>query len=234
MAQAELPTVRIATPADEADVMAMCKRLWSENGIFSFDDEKVRKLLHRCFNRQGTIVGVIGEPGHIEASTCLGIGDFYYTGDWHLEEFWNFVDVEYRKSKNADALIEFAKRCSDEMGIPLFTGVITAKQMAGKVRLYRRRLGHPIGAYFLYGASLHLTPQVSEAVDGGYGDLKKRIAEFLMGFSDRSVPHRVTKEQLVPLLRDVMAAIKKMSEDDFWVADVASASKHTNVNGTAA
>ena len=84
---AELPTVRIATPADEAEVMAMCKRLWSENGIFSFDEEKVRKLLYRCFNKEGTIVGVIGEPGHIEASTCLGIGDFYYTGDWHLEEF---------------------------------------------------------------------------------------------------------------------------------------------------
>ena len=225
MAQAELPEVRIAQPADEDEVMAMCRRLWSENGIFSFDDEKVRKLLHRCFNKEGTIVGVIGEPGHIEASTCLGIGDFYYTGDWHLEEFWNFVDVEYRRSKNADALIEFGKKCSDSMGIPFFTGIITAKQMAGKVRLYRRRLGHPIGAYFMYGASLALTPQVSEAADGGYSDLRKRITEFLMHNSDKSISHRVTRDQLVPLLQDALAMIKKISEDDFWVADTRDAAK---------
>ena len=214
--------------------MAMCRRLHAENGLFKFDDNKVRNLLHRCFNKEGTIVGVIGEPGHIEASTCLGIGDFYYTGDWHLEEFWNFVDADYRRSKNADALIEFGKTCADKMNVPLFTGIITAKQMAGKVRLYRRRLGHPIGAYFMYGKDLNLGPQVSEAADGGYNDLRMRVADFLAQYSDRSIPHRITKEKLAPLLRDVIALIKRVSEDDYWVGDAREATKHKNGNGATA
>ena len=234
MVQPELPTVRIALPQDEEEVMIMTRRLHAENGTFGYDEKKVRELLRRCFSREGTIVGVIGEPGHIEASTCLGIADFYYTSDWHLEEYWNFVDVEFRRSKNADALIEFGKNCADSMGIPFFTGIITAKQMAGKVRLYRRRLGHPVGAYFIYGKSLELSPQVRETADGGYDDLRKRIAEFLMQFSDRSIPHRVTKEKLTPLLRDAMAMIKKMSGDDFWVSDAADVAKTVNGNGAAA
>ena len=212
----------------------MTRRLHAENGTFGYDEKKVRELLKRCFLKQGTIVGVIGEPGHIEASTCLGIGDFYYTGDWHLEEFWNYVEPEYRRSKNADALIEFGKSCADKMGIPFFTGIITAKQMAGKVRLYRRRLGPPIGAYFMYGASLNLGPQVREADAAGYDDLRKRVSDFLAQNSDRNISRRDNKENLAPLLRDVLAVLKKASDDDFWVADRPDANKHKNGNGAVA
>ncbi len=232
MSQAELPAVRIATPRDEDEVVAMTKRLHAENGMFKYDDDKVRTLLRRCFSGDKVIVGVIGEPGKIEASTCLGIGDFYYTGDWHLEEFWNFVDAEYRRSKNADALIEFGKSCADKMGIPFFTGIITAKQMMPKVRLYRRRLGPPVGAYFLYGGGLSL-PQVRDTIDRGYDDLRKDVADFLAKHGDRTMPHRTVRDDMVPLLREVMTMLKKLAEDDVWCSDVPkeAATKHSEGNG---
>lgn len=208
----------------------MTKRLHAENGMFTYDEGKVRALLHRCFKGDKVIVGVIGASGRIEASTCLGIGDFYYTGDWHLEEFWNFVDADYRRSKNADALIEFGKSCADKMKIPFFTGIITAKQMAGKVRLYRRRLGHPIGAYFLYGGGLPL-PQVREAMDGGYDGLRRQMSDFLARHGDHNIPRKVAKDEMAPLLREVMTMLKKIAEDDFWVNETRDAARHLSGNG---
>jgi hypothetical protein len=95
---------------------------------------------------------VIGPPGRLEASTCLLISETYYSCAWHLSELWNFVKPEFRKSRNAEALIEFGKKCSNEIGIPLITGIITNSKLAQKVRLYRKRLGYPAGAFFIYNA----------------------------------------------------------------------------------
>jgi hypothetical protein len=47
-------------------------------------------------------------------------------------------------------LIEFAKKCADEIGLPLTIGILTNQRMEGKVRLYRRSLGVPAGAWFVH------------------------------------------------------------------------------------
>lgn len=146
----DLPSVRIATPADEEEVMAMCRELHGENGLFTLNEDKVRGLLRRCFTRDKTIVGVIGPRGKIEATTCITICDMAYTDDWHLAEIWNHVGKEYRNTPNIDALINFAKRCSDTIGIPLITGIITNNRVAGKVRKYRQHFGYPAGAFFVH------------------------------------------------------------------------------------
>src|SRR5580698_414857 len=135
---ADLPKVEIAKQSDEAEILAMCRRLWEENGLFSYNEDKVKECLHLCYARKKDekgapcIVGVIkGDDGAIQASTCLMVSDFYYTSDWHLAELWNFVDEPYRVSRNAEALIQFGKSCADTMSVPFFTGIITNKQMAG-------------------------------------------------------------------------------------------------------
>lgn len=145
-----LPLVRIATPADEDEVMAMCRALHDENGLFSLNEDKIRAYLRKCYDRKGAIVGVIGPRGKIEASTCLLISEMYYTDEWHLAELWNHVGESYRQSDNIDALIEFGKRCSDEIGIPYVTAIISNRRVAGKIRKYRMRLGYPAGALFVY------------------------------------------------------------------------------------
>jgi hypothetical protein len=147
---AELPAVRLAAPEDEESVMEMCKALHEENGLFSLNENKIRGYIRQSHARKGAFVGVIGPKGHIEASTCLLITDAYYTDDWHLTELWNHVGKSYRHTRNAEALIEFGKACSDKMGIPLVTGIITNNRVAGKVRLYRQQLGYPAGAFFVY------------------------------------------------------------------------------------
>ena len=178
----EMPQVRIARPEDETAILSMCRRLWEENGLFSYNEDKVRECLHHCYNRKPVkegeppetpvVVGVIENNYKIiEASTCLMVSEFYYSDDWHLAELWNFVDEPYRRSKNIDALVEFGKGISVQMGIPYFTGIITNKQMAGKVRKYRRLLGHPAGAFFIYNA-----PWKSEPMEDHF-ELRARLKQ---------------------------------------------------------
>lgn len=142
--------VRKAAAADEPELLEMCRNLHSENGMFSMDDAKVSEMLHRAFNKKGAIVGVIGETGKIQGAIFLLISTFWYTNDWCLEELFNYVRPEYRKSTNAKDLINFGKRCSDDLGIPLVIGVVSNERTRAKLGLYQRQLAEPVGAYFLH------------------------------------------------------------------------------------
>lgn len=204
----DLPYVRIATPADEEAVMAMCRRLHLENGLFSLNEDKVRTLLHRCYKGEGTIIGVIGEPGHLEASTCLSISDFHYTDDWHLSELWNFVEESFRRSGNAEALIEFGKACAVKMGVPFVTGIITNRSMAGKVRLYRRLLGYPAGAFFCFNSKWKSEPIEKHDL------LRERLREWAQKCNDNRVTPAMTRKEIGQLLRDAARALS--NEDDIW------------------
>lgn len=212
----DLPEVTIAMPDDEEAIMAMCRRLHAENGLFSFNDDKVRNCLRMCYARTSArqtpvIVGIIkNADGVIEASTCLMCCDFYYSDDWHLAELWNFVDEPFRRSKNIEALLEYGKSISLKMGIPYFTGIITNKQMAGKVRKYRRLLGHPAGAFFIYNA-----PWKSEPMEDHF-ELRNRLKQIagVCARSPREITFHVAKQKLAPLLAEAADALT--SEDNIW------------------
>lgn len=145
-----LPKVRLAVPDDEEPILAMCRRLHAENGLFSLNEEKVRDLVRRYYERKGTTIGVVGPVGAPEGVICLMFSEQYYTNDWHLAEVWNFVDEPFRQSRNAEALVAFAKRCADEVKLPLIIGIITRSRTAAKVGLYRRLLGAPAGAFWVH------------------------------------------------------------------------------------
>ncbi len=221
----ELPEVRIAKPEDESDILAMCRRLWQENGMFTLNESKVRDTIRKCYEAKGTIVGVIGPPGKLEASTCLSISDTHYTDDWHLVELWNFVAPEYRRSRNAEALIEFAKSCSDKMKVPLFTGIITERALAGKVRLYRRRLGNPTGAFFVHNAKFK--PRLDDEPMEDHSDLRQRLASFADKHSAQKISREVVQKQLLPLLREVAEVLRGVEKErEFWM--IGAHDKHLN------
>lgn len=205
----DLPAVRVITPEDEDALMAMCLRLHSENGMMQISEQKVRENIYKCFNGEGIMIGVIGDPGGpLEASTCLSISTMHYTKDWHLEEFWNFVDKPYRRSHNAEALIKFGKDTAELMGIPFLTGIITNKQMAGKVRLYKRMLGYPAGAFFIHNAPWQAEPMEDHSA------LRQRLKDVAQLCNESKVTPSVAREKIGPLLREAAAAIS--GEDNLW------------------
>lgn len=157
-------TVRIATVEDEPEILRLLHLMHQESGILSLDVDAAREVFARAFNRQGGIIGVVGPRDDIHAMIYLLISRYWYTRENHLEELFNFVRPDHRKSNYATEMIEFAKKCSDEIDIPLFIGVLTNQRMAGKVRLYRRSLGYPAGAFFVHRAKWQngLEPQADD------------------------------------------------------------------------
>lgn len=145
--------VRRADAKDEDDLVAMCHELHRENGLFTMSSDRVREMLRRAFTKNGGIIGVIGDRGKLQGSIYLLLTQLWYSDDFHIEELWNYVRPEYRKFNNpthAEEMIRFAKRCGDELGIPVIIGIMSNTRTEAKVRIYRRQLGDPVGAFFLH------------------------------------------------------------------------------------
>lgn len=152
-------TVRLARAADEVEIIGLLKLMHAENGWRPLDVDYARLTFARAWERKGGIMAVIGAPGHIRAMLYLMITNEWYTRDNHLQELFCWVHPDHRNSDYAKTLINYAKKCSDDISasagrkIPLIMGVLTNKRMSAKVRLYRRVFGGlPVGAIFMHNA----------------------------------------------------------------------------------
>lgn len=139
-----------AKPADKEAVIEICKEDWEENSQFSLSLPKLQTMVSRILDEGQGVIGLIRKASEIEAVMLLQISQFWYTNDWCLEEVLNFVRPQYRRSTNAKDMIQFAKRCSDELGIPLVIGVVSNERTAAKIALYQRQLGPQVGGYFIW------------------------------------------------------------------------------------
>jgi hypothetical protein len=149
--QKPFPKVRTAVPEDFPQIMDMGVRLYDENGAINVNWKKVQEVVIDGINGNMATIGVIGSVGSIEGMIYLRISDLWYSGDTILEELFNYVLPQHRKSRNAHALVNFAKECSEKFQVPLLIGVISNKRTEEKVRLYKRILGPTQGAFFFYG-----------------------------------------------------------------------------------
>lgn len=144
-----LPVTK-ARPSDKEAVIEICKEDHAENGQFSLSGKKLEQMVSSILEKGEGVIGLIRRTQDIEAIMLMKIANFWYSDDYCLEEVLNFVRPAYRRSTNAKDMINFAKRCSDELGIPLVIGVVSNERTKPKLELYRRQLGEPCGGYFVY------------------------------------------------------------------------------------
>ncbi len=142
--------VRIVEERDIPALLAIGRELHRENGLMPLSEQRILDITRRGVNRDRIIFGAIGPIGDPEAITILMVGQFWYSDYPHLEEVAVYVKPEFRRSTRAKSLVEFAKKCACELHVPLLIGIVSNKQTEAKVRLYRRQLGEPAGAYFIY------------------------------------------------------------------------------------
>jgi len=144
--------VRIASPEDEAAVFDLFVLMHEENGIFDLDEKKTENFIKMATDRRHGVIGVIeGEDG-LEGMICLIPDQLWYSTKWFLNEVFNFVHPDHRRSTRAKALISFAKKISDDMEIPLILGVVSNYRTEAKVKLYERQFPKA-GAFFIHNAS---------------------------------------------------------------------------------
>lgn len=162
--------VRLATLADEDEIYRILSEgLFYENGAFSLNEPKVRAFIRQAVDCQGGIIGVIDEGDQIAATIGMNLGTFWYSDDWHIEEYWNFVRPEYRNHIGAESkrsyyakdLINFGKWCAEKMGLILNIGIISTTRTEAKCRLYGRNLT-PVGQFFMHNIEVAKGPAISK------------------------------------------------------------------------
>jgi GNAT superfamily N-acetyltransferase len=141
--------VRFAVPADEDKIISMISMLHDENGLFPLSADRVRAYMQRYFRKEGALIGVVGEPGEPVGSIYLEIGQPYYSESFYLNEAWNFVHPDHRRSDYAKKLLGWAKDMSEQMKLPLMVGIVSNHRTEAKVRLYEKQL-EKAGAFFVW------------------------------------------------------------------------------------
>jgi len=111
---------------------------------------KVDSMIGRCVSRDRAMAGIIMGDGGIEASVGISIEEFDYSEHPHLEARWLSVHPDHRHSTHLQQLLKFADWAAEQMGVPAFLGVLTDKDLIGKMRLYQRRMPQ-VGAMFAAG-----------------------------------------------------------------------------------
>jgi GNAT superfamily N-acetyltransferase len=148
-------TLRIASPGDFFGILPLCQMVHDEIGQHPYSEEKVKRLVWRAVSRDNAIMGVIGAPDDIRAMIMLTIDEVYYSSENQLYELWNFVRPDSRKSDFAKQLLQFAKNCSDALGIDLTIGIFTNDRLEAKARLYDRMFKQRAGVFYAYRSATH-------------------------------------------------------------------------------
>lgn len=154
--------VRVGEPEDLDQVMELALMMHQEIGLVNINQHRVLEEVYASLHMDGGIMGIIGTPGKIEGGILLRIGKLFYSDDPVLEEKGVFIHPDYRSAKGGRArkLCEFAKKSSDSLGMPLLIGIQNDVRTKGKLRLYERQFGEPIGAFFYYGP--RVTPMLEQ------------------------------------------------------------------------
>lgn len=141
--------VRLATKDDIDDIINLLIVMHNENGLFVYDESKTRDVVTNIITNKAGVIGIIGDAGSIEGMICLTIDQLWYGKEWFLNELFNFVHPDFRRSTRVKSLIAFAKKCSDDMNLPLVIGIVANHRTEAKIKLYERQFDKA-GAFFMY------------------------------------------------------------------------------------
>ena len=144
------PEVVLATPEDFNEMFDVLMENYRENGIHSLDVKKVCSWLAMGLHRDKSAIGIIRGKDGIEACCGVYLASYWYSSDVYVEEVFNYVRPDYRRSSHAKHLISFAKWFAESLNVPLLMGILTTSRLEAKERLYSRQLTK-VGALFLHG-----------------------------------------------------------------------------------
>jgi hypothetical protein len=141
--------IRLADEHDEFEIFKLCSLMHSEQPYHPLSWDKIVPMIRLATARTRGIIGVIGERHDLKAAIFLVLEPVWYSDDWQLLEFFNYVREDARRSNYAKQLIYYARNCADQLGVDLTVGVFSNIRTEAKCRLYRR-IVPKMGEYFCY------------------------------------------------------------------------------------
>lgn len=142
--------VRVAIPVDAPAIFDLMMLAHDEAGEHVVCPEKVVARIWEAVNRNGSLIGVVGDPGKALCGyVFMVLDEVWYSTNMQILELSNFVHPDHRRSNYAKQLIAFSKKCADGLGLDLTMGVMSNARTEAKCRLYQRQLT-PVGQFFVY------------------------------------------------------------------------------------
>ena len=131
--------------------MRLSPIIHEEVGYGHYNGDKVRAMMAKALLRKGGIIGVVGNVGDLKSCIYLSLDPTWFGDDWQLVELWNYVGEDARRDNRAfgEQQIEFAKNCSDRIGVRLLIGILNNVRVEAKLRLYDRHLTRA-GAFYIH------------------------------------------------------------------------------------
>lgn len=159
--------VRPLTTQDEEKLFNLLLLAYKENAPYTINENKVKLMIASAARDREVIVGVVDAPDGKTLAGSIGavFSQWWYTDDWHIEECWNFVHPDHRKSSHAKDLMSYMKWVSDNMDMPLHMGILTSTRMKEKIRLYERQMPQ-VGAAFAYNMKSGHGPIAEDIANG--------------------------------------------------------------------
>ncbi len=138
------PLVRLAGPEDEEKLFDLLLAFNEDNNTFNFeiDYDCIKEHIKEATEHRGGICGVVDTEKYddIAGATNIVWKHSYFSKRYHLEETFLYVRPEYRKSRIADALMNWTKSVRSmielDEGHPviLMTSVTSENRLAAKSR----------------------------------------------------------------------------------------------------
>jgi hypothetical protein len=141
--------VYLATIEMKPEILELLREMHEEVDLFPYDYDEANDHISKMLNREGGIIGVMIADGRLEATVGLRLDRLRYSKRWFLSEMFIFVRPELRKSTRAKCLLQFAKKCAEEMEIPLLLGITSNIRTEAKRKLYERQFD-PMGSFFVH------------------------------------------------------------------------------------
>lgn len=132
--------IRNAQITDFDLILPLLQLRHKEGRFGSFSLYEVRNQFDLILAGHG-IIGIIETAdGVAQATIGLVVCRFWYSTDAHIEDQWNYVHPDFRRTDHAKNLMTFAKDYSNRVRLPLFTMQEETPETAPKMRLLERNL----------------------------------------------------------------------------------------------
>ncbi len=143
------PFIQAAT-TDDVEAVLDLLAVAAEHGEFAFgefDRNTARLAVEDCIKSGAVLMSM--SNGAPVATMGFEVAGVWWSKIQVMREYWVFVHPEHRRAPHARSMLQAAKDVAREARLPFICGVLSTKRTAGKVRLFQREFGVPVGATFL-------------------------------------------------------------------------------------
>ena len=137
-APTDLSHIRLAGTEDEMQIFSLCSLMHAEVALHQLNWPKVAAMIRLATQRTRGIVGVIGEPHDLKAAIFTVIEPVWYSDEFILMEYFNYVRPDARSAPTRPTSSPMAS------GAPTISGSISLRGYSRPL-VPRRSVGSTAG-----------------------------------------------------------------------------------------